>query len=215
MHTYSHKHTHLHTTTFRYARAHRLQARAYKRTMICQGICPCTSTHTDICIYIYRSLQIQGAHVYRPICMHTGKATHRHVHISTFIYKRRHAHMHPCTFAQTRIHTTWHILGRRMYMHTYLFKSAFMESHCKLSFKICSILSISGVIFTFWDMKENVWKLPAESVKNKGRAFVCVSTQAFSGVVSNSPQLFTHRIGIFLTVYIDALAEVKTRMRIL
>ena len=78
---------------------------------------------------------MQGTHVYRPICMHTGKATHRHVHISTFIYKRRHAHMHPCTFAQTRIHTTWHILGRRMYMHTYLFKSAFMESHCKVEFQ--------------------------------------------------------------------------------
>ena len=115
--------------------------------------------HTQIYVYTY-------ADHYRSrgrMCTDLYACTQGKLHIDMCTYKRRHAHMHPCTFAQTRIHTTWHILGRRMYMHTYLFKSAFMESHCKLSFKICSIFHIGG----------NIYFLGHERTRLKTTCWVC------------------------------------------
>ena len=100
--------------------------------------------------------------------------THTHVHISTFIYKHRHAHMHPCTFVQlectrhdvyyagactcTHICSSVHVWKLYDWIrHDKQEISLLVElqvSTVSWEYKISSILSVSGVIITSWDLKK-------------------------------------------------------------
>ena len=142
--------------------------------------------------------------------------THTHVHISTFIYKHRHAHMHPCTFVQLECtrHDVYYA-GACTCTHicssVHVWKLYDWIRHDKQEISLLVELQVSTVSWEynnflhsfsiggnhyFLGLEKNTKKNSeeaAEPVKNKRRAFVCISTQACSSVVSNSPQKGFHR----------------------